>query len=333
MPVPLSTQAPNWAAPHHVVVPYASCTDAQSMQAMQTLDLPNLDTLLRNLHPQAVQRLSPLAPSLAHERVWAGLHQLDPTAPAWAALQAQQLGLDPHADAAWALITPCNWLVGQVAVTLNDPHELALSPQELDALRLSMAPYFEEDGITLHPHTDGSWLACGEAFRGLRSASPEWALHQDVQPWLPDHDGLRRLQNEMQMLLYTHPVNDARSQASRPTVNSFWISGTGALGAGRPSAHVRLADALVRPALHGNWPAWRAAWHALDAGVLAELLQGLQDTRSGASDVSLTLCSATASLRLASLPKPDWATAARTALLRLLRHPAKSRRACYLESL
>jgi hypothetical protein len=38
---------------------------------------------------------------------------------------------------------------------------------------------------------------------------------------------LRRLQNEMQMLLYTHPVNERRIARGLPAVNSFWISGTG----------------------------------------------------------------------------------------------------------
>ena len=40
---------------------------------------------------------------------------------------------------------------------------------------------------------------------------------------------LTRLQNEMQMLLYTHPFNDVRDSQRKLPVNSFWISGTGDL--------------------------------------------------------------------------------------------------------
>ncbi|MFM1764286.1 MAG: hypothetical protein RIU71_49, partial [Pseudomonadota bacterium] len=37
---------------------------------------------------------------------------------------------------------------------------------------------------------------------------------------------LQRLQSEMQMLLYQHPVNDLRSQHGRWAVNSFWVHRT-----------------------------------------------------------------------------------------------------------
>ena len=42
---------------------------------------------------------------------------------------------------------------------------------------------------------------------------------------------LRRLQQEMQMLLYTHAVNEERARGGLLPVNSFWASGTGALPA------------------------------------------------------------------------------------------------------
>jgi hypothetical protein len=100
---------------------------------------------------------------------------------------------------------------------------------------------------------------------------------------------LRRLQQEMQMLLYTHPVNEARVQDGRLPVNSFWASGAGALPAGaRPAmpAGLRVEDALHDPALLQDWPAWTAAWQQIDAREGEQLLQELDTGRP----VALTLC-------------------------------------------
>jgi hypothetical protein len=42
---------------------------------------------------------------------------------------------------------------------------------------------------------------------------------------------LRRLQNEVQMLWHSHPVNAAREARRLPLVNSFWLWGAAAAGA------------------------------------------------------------------------------------------------------
>ena len=79
----------------------------------------------------------------------------------------------------------------------------------------------------------------------------------------------------MQMLLYTHPFNDARGAQGLPAVNSFWVHGTGALPAGltAPAQPPQVADALRAPALREDWRAWASTWTALDAGPVAELLR------------------------------------------------------------
>jgi hypothetical protein len=99
---------------------------------------------------------------------------------------------------------------------------------------------------------------------------------------------LRRLQSEMQMLLYNHPVNDAREGRRQPTVNSFWLHGAGVLPAQTPAnAPALLADGLRAAALQGHAQAWQAAWQELDTTVLAAALTQLQS--HGA--LRLTLCS------------------------------------------
>ena len=97
-------------------------------------------------------------------------------------------------------------------------------------------PYFAEDGITLHPTQPGAWLATGEVFRDLRTWSLGRATGRPITPEMLQastghHPGLRRLQSEMQMLFYTHPVSDERQALGLLPVNAFWITGAGVLPA------------------------------------------------------------------------------------------------------
>ncbi|MDO8607693.1 MAG: hypothetical protein Q7R40_14235, partial [Phaeospirillum sp.] len=103
---------------------------------------------------------------------------------------------------------------------------------------------------------------------------------------------LRRLQNEMQMILYTLPVNDLRSKAigaaRLPLINSNWLHGTGELTDAnqREAIHITGPRSLADAALREDWTAWAQAWRQLDATVCADLLKQLQ-TQGRAT---LTLC-------------------------------------------
>jgi hypothetical protein len=290
----------------HLLIPFAACADPASRQVLRTLQLPNLERVLHHLSALPLQTWPRDSPSLPHERVWAqalGLPVSDPIA--WAAWHAASSG---HAalGTAWAFITPCHWQVEQAQVTLLDPQALDLSEEESRSLLSAMQPYFAEDGITLQFDKPARWLASGELFRGLASASPQRVVGQDVAPWMPPAPALRRLQNEMQMLLYTHPLHDARVARRALPVNSFWVSGSGALDSapaptGTPPT---VAQQLIAPALQRDWQAWAQAWQALDSADCATLLTALDQ---GATDVRLTLCGENNALPFVHLPRRGWA--------------------------
>ena len=70
------------------------------------------------------------------------------------------------------------------------------------------------------------WRAKGALFKDLPFAPLERVVGQHVNAWMPSASkarSLQRLQSEMQMLLYQHPVNDQRSLQGKWTVNSFWV--------------------------------------------------------------------------------------------------------------
>ena len=96
---------------------------------------------------------------------------------------------------------------------------------------------------------------------------------------------LRRLQSECQMLLYPHPLNEAREARGAPTLNSIWLSGCGRAQplVGTPP---RIDDRLRAPLLADDAAAWGRAWQALDAGPLAEAASA----SAQAAPVVLTLC-------------------------------------------
>ena len=113
---------------------------------------------------------------------------------------------------------------------------------------------------------------------------------RNVDEWMPPSaqaGPLRRLQSEMQMLLYTHAVNDARAERGLAPINSFWVSGAGALPSAPPplpAPHMPLG--LLQAAQNEDWAGWATTWQQIDASACADLLTALEQGHK----VQLTLC-------------------------------------------
>ena len=286
----------------HVLIPYALSDDPAATASLRPLQLPQLQTLLHRLSPEPTHTLPEDSPVSAHESLQAQARGLDPQAPAWAALRAHELGLPGAGEKAWAFITPSHWEIGQARVSLRDPKALDLREDESRALLGAMQAFFAEDSITLHFDAPLRWLAEGEPLRGLIGASPERVIGRDVAPWLPASPLLRRLQNEMQMLLYTHAVTDARAERGVLAVNSFWLSGSGKLPAvPTPGATLRVLDDLAQHAVRSDWAAWAQAWQMLDVQLAA-----LHAALDAGQDATLTLCSELGTRRYTPAPRSAW---------------------------
>lgn len=277
----------------HCIIPWASARSDAAQATLRRLHLPRLEALLARLQPGAWIEGDEFSPATPHETALARALGLPdtPGATPWAARQAVQQGL-PNAHAqAWAWITPCHFIVGADQVQMAHAPTLDLSADESEALRQVLQDFFKDDGIVLHPDQPMRWLAQGDFFRDLPSASLERVMGRNVTPWHPSSPQarpLRRLQSETQMLLYTHPLTDERNARGLAAVNGFWVSGSGALPSGwaAPAHEPQQVDALTAPALQEDWNAWQHAWHTLDAGPLSQLLAAHQAGRP----VRLTLC-------------------------------------------
>lgn len=286
----------------HVLIPYALSEDEAAREPLRALVLPRLQGLLQKLSPQPLLQLPEHSPTSAHEQLLAGAQGLDPQAPAWAALRAHALKL-PGADTqAWGFLTPAHWEIGQARVSLRDPQELDLREDDSRVLLAAMAPFFQEDGLSLTYEQPLRWLVSGEPLRGMVSAAPERVIGRDVAAWLPASPLLRRLQNEMQMLLYTHAVSEARAERGALAVNSFWLSGCGALAATpSPSQDLTVLDTLTQAAMRGDWASWAHAWQTLDAQ-----LAPLQAALDAGQSVTLTLCGELVAYRYTPAPRSIW---------------------------
>lgn len=277
----------------HLIVPFASAAGLEAVQAGVADSLPQLRRLLARLQPGPVLDVGADDLYPPHERALAqalGLPAADGALP-WAAWELAQAGQDPG-DAAWAWITPCHWHVAQDHILMPSTGPLKLDEASSRALLAAVSPYFLEDGIELAYVAPTRWRARGEIFRGLACASLDRVSGRRVDDWLPRAASarpLRRLQQEMQMLLYTHPVNEARESAGLRPVNSFWVSGAGALSSVATSAPPRVVqvdDRLREPALSADADAWAARWREVDDQVLPTLL----DAAHAGEPVTLTLC-------------------------------------------
>jgi hypothetical protein len=294
--------------PRHLLIPFAGRGSPACRAALPALRLPNLETLLLRLTLADTDTQDESTRSPPHERALAqalGIAAADGCIP-WAAFEARQLGIAAQDDTeGWGVVTLCNWQVGIDDVALGDPSAIEIDAAESAALLAVARPFFEEDGIALHPSpVPGRWLARARIFDGLATASIDRAVGYPISQWSPLADAarsLRRLQNEMQMLLYTERVNDDRAARGVPPINSFWLSGTGALKAA-PSVTgpaPEVSDALRVASLRDDGAGWAAAWQALDAGPVASLLA---DYTRGA-DVALTLCGDRAAQRYTVQPR------------------------------
>ncbi|MDL2339179.1 MAG: hypothetical protein QFE16_15175, partial [Pseudomonadota bacterium] len=297
-----------------LLIPHASAVSEASAHTLRDLTLPNLARLMTVLQATTRDVDDEYTLSPPHERALAtahGWHGTDGRWP-WAALQAAADGIDTG-KRLWGLLTPVHWHVGREHITLADPSALDLPAEESRALFDAVRPLFEDDpdGGSLTWAAPTRWYLAHEHLADLPCASIDRVIGRNVDLWLrgdPQASAdqlarvrwVRRLQNEVQMLLHQHPVNNAREARGALPVNSFWLSGCGRAQAA--SAAVTVDDRLRAPLLAEDWAGWADAWRSLDA----ELLGTLAAAAVRGEPVALTLCGERSWQRYDAVPRSLW---------------------------
>ncbi|WP_171013976.1 phosphoglycerate mutase [Chitinivorax sp. B] len=194
----------------------------------------------------------------------------------WAPLSLLLDGTEPAGDY-WMRADPVHLQVNRDQLILADSGILSITQYEADAIMASLNQHFSEDGLHfIAPYPNRWYLRCNQTPH-ITVVPVEHVIGQDIHRHLPQgHDAMHwhHLLNELQMLLYNHPVNDARDAAGDPTINSIWPWGGGTLP---PSLHkpyqqcwadqheaAALAHAAQLP--FDNLPATATVWHGQAQG-------------------------------------------------------------------
>lgn len=328
----------------HFLVPFALPAAADAASSLHTLDSPALEKLLSRA--SLVERVAgeDFQRTLPHERWLAHRFGAAPGNAADEAPLAPYMlladGGDPG-EHAWACVEPVHVQIAHDHLVLVDPAALALGDDEAAALLAVARPLIEELGVRLEAPCPTRWYLSSEQFRHLAGAAPLRASGRNIEIWLPHeaHTGERsrvwmKLQNEVQMAWFQHPVNEAREARGLPAVNSIWFHAQGVLKpVGRPFARV-LSDSpaalglaragqadtgapparfdalgvpadgatlvelstLTAPFIEQDWARWHAGLDALERDWFAPALAAL--TRGELESLDLTLCGDTSSVTL-----------------------------------
>ncbi|HEV3422358.1 MAG TPA: regulator [Paraburkholderia sp.] len=253
----------------HLLLPFALPAAADASTALHNIQSPALDRLLAR--GTLVERVvgEDFQRTLPHER-WVA-RQFGTLASGAAAADEAPLapymlradGGDPGTST-WACVQPVHVRIAHDHLVLIDPASLALTDDEAATLLEVARPLIEELGVRIVAPKPVRWYLSSDAFGTLAGASPLRASGRNIEIWLPHeaHTGERsrawmKLQNEVQMAWFEHPVNEAREARGLPTVNSIWFHAQGAAQPLKsPFTHV-LSDAAATRGL------------ALTAGVAA----------------------------------------------------------------
>jgi len=142
----------------------------------------------------------------------------------------QRLGESLPADGFWMIATPVHLLLQRDTFCLLHPSEIKLNLVELSALIATLNQHFSQDGIFFEVSPAGICYLRLPNEAGVVTSSPYLAAGQSIDQHLPKGAGsglFNRVLNEIQMLMFDHPINQAREARGELAVNGFWLHGEG----------------------------------------------------------------------------------------------------------
>ncbi len=132
----------------------------------------------------------------------------------------------------WIFATPVNMLLGRDSYFLTDPDTMPISNEESVALIESLNAHFDGFGLYFYLIND-TWFLGLDKDPQITTTNIELVKNQNIAAHFPQGEGAlawHKLQNEIQMLLFSHPVNQVREVQGLPVINSLWCYGLGASG-------------------------------------------------------------------------------------------------------
>lgn len=128
------------------------------------------------------------------------------------------------------MMTPVHFVLQRDHFTLGPLSWARLSESEAQALFETIKEHLSPDGYKLSVGKSGQWILETPLVLDVQTTVPQRVVFQDTslfQPHGKQERELRSKLNEIQMLLFEHPVNIDRERLHRPIVNSVWLWGNG----------------------------------------------------------------------------------------------------------
>lgn len=147
------------------------------------------------------------------------------------AIAANADGVDVG-DSYWMRADPVHLVLQRDSFSLGDPVPLTISPEHAVQLITVLNTHFTQDGLMFCLGQSGAWYLRWLSRPDIRTHLPESAIGRNVHSFMPQGSAAgkwRTMLNEIQMLLFEHPLNLEREAAGGHAVNSIWISGGGVM--------------------------------------------------------------------------------------------------------
>lgn len=173
-------------------------------------------------------------------------------------------------EAYWLRADPVHLEPERDQLVLIDGEQLAITRAEADQLVAALNEHFSVTGESFHAFDPHRWY--------VRMSKPLEIITQPLPAVagrsIKDHmatgyhaSKLHQFMTEAQMLLHSHPVNQARETQGQPTINSIWPWGAGRLPAvsERPFSHIWSSNTVAQ----GLARASRSIYSALPAHATA----------------------------------------------------------------
>ena len=129
----------------------------------------------------------------------------------------------------WLYAAPVHLVLQRDSFSLAALAPLPLEIDEIQALTNALNQHFNQDNKQFFWH-ETAWFLRLTANPMIQTSAPQAAVNQDINAFLPTGEGAAqwaKFTNEMQMLLFEHPVNLAREANNLQTINSIWCYGGG----------------------------------------------------------------------------------------------------------
>jgi hypothetical protein len=227
-----------------------------------------------------------------------------------APLELQSHGVSVQADTCIARIEPIHIHAARDHLVLTSTEILDIQASEADALFESVKDIFAEMSSVTHRSKPHKWFIESPALQTLSTVSTAQAEGRNIDHWMPSDTSLegvarqwRKWQNEIQMIWFNHPVNEARQAEGMLSINSVWISGIGKLADIKPNERLLQAK----------------QWHSSD-GCLNLLASHLKKSHS----TSLNELNLGDTISLLSASDPELSTIWQKANEALINHEIKA---------